>query len=56
VIGGPSAWLGLRGWVISETKDWVVARFWSRDDSGNGVYDVRLPAGFVKIENIETAD
>ena len=51
VVGGPDAWAGLRGWVLREDADWVVARVWSRDDAGNGIYDVRLPSGLVKVED-----
>lgn len=51
VIHGPGVWVGLRGWWISQDAEFVVGRFWSRDDAGNGVYDVRLPLACVKIED-----
>ena len=50
VLHGPSVWVGLRGWLILEDGDFVVGKFWSRDDCGPGVYNVRFPKGLVKIE------
>lgn len=51
IMGGPSVWVGLRGWLISEDAAWVVCRVWAKDDAGTGVYDVRMPSGLVKIED-----
>lgn len=50
VLLGPSAWVGLRGWLISEDGDFIVGKFWSRDDSGESTYKVRMPRACVSIE------
>jgi hypothetical protein len=48
---GPSVWVGLRGWWLFEDGDFVVGKFWSRDDAGNGTYRVRMPKACVTIED-----
>ena len=51
VLRGPSVWVGLRGWLLLEDGDFVVGKFWSRDDCGNSTYNVRFPKACVSIED-----
>lgn len=50
-VKGPAVWIGLRGWLLREDGDFIVGRFWSRDDAGMGIYDVRMPKACVTIED-----
>jgi hypothetical protein len=51
VKSGPSAWQGLRGWLLLEEGDFIVGKFWAKDDAGTGIYNVRMPRAFVTIED-----
>ena len=54
VLRGPSVWLGLRGWFLKEEGDFVIGKFWSKDDAGSNVpYLVRFPSKCVKVEEEE---
>ena len=48
---GPGVWVGLRGWLILDDGEFIIAKFWSRDDAGEGTYNVRMPKSCVTIED-----
>jgi hypothetical protein len=48
---GPSVWIGLRGWLLLDDGDFVVGKFWDRDDAGKSTYNVRFPKTCVTIED-----